>query len=149
MKVLVFPECWRDLQLVPSARSEFMGCIADVARWNDELSRVRIRGIDSLIGFLFDTYCLEEGADPWIGQLIFADEAEPLQRFIDAFWGFIQDWRTNDRYLDNLHESTLPDEVVRRAKDLDSVLRKRGTPTYVDDAEVPGAPESSGDTIPK
>lgn len=44
MKVLVFPQSWRELSLVPTARSELLAFIEDVAQWNGVLSRVRLRG---------------------------------------------------------------------------------------------------------
>ena len=135
MMRLVFPECWRELELVPGARSELLGCIADIARWNDDMSPIRLRGLDDLFGFLFDTFCFEEGAHQWVGKLIFADEAEPMQRFIEVFWRFVQESRINDPYLDTLHEARLPDNVVERAKELCAVLRRRGVPQYVDDEE--------------
>jgi hypothetical protein len=132
MKQLIFPASWDQLELVPSARSDLIESVSDIARWNEHLSPVRLRGVDDLIGFLFDTYCLEEGADQWVGQLIFPDEAAPLQKLIEMFWAFIQDWQKDDKYLVRLHQATLPEEVVSRAKSVEAVLKRRGVPTYVE-----------------
>lgn len=86
-------------------------------------------GDDDLIGCLFDGV-VSRRARRWIGELIFADEAQALQRFIDSFVPFPDEWQAQDRHLRRLHEARLPDHVVNSAKALAGVVLWVPGPRY-------------------
>lgn len=128
--VMKYPDSWRSLGQVPSARLELLSYIEDSSKWNDPNSEIQTMGSDSLVGFLFDNYQMNEGTSHLVGQLIFEDEEQLLSGFVTRLWRFFKEAEDDPRQL---HEIPLPDDVVQSAEALHAKLIERGTPEWVEE----------------
>lgn len=82
-----------------------------------------------MLDFIFDVYEMDVGCKHLVGKLIFPNELEPLNSFMQAFDGFIQIVRQKDPSLDNLHKAHLPEEVREKAEKLYKALALSGLPS--------------------
>jgi len=126
MGKFLYPESWSGLSLAPSARSELIGYVGYVARWNEKASRVKTNGADNIIGFFYDTYQAHEGACNLVGLILFSDEVDYFDRFFKKFDRFVVEWERSEGNLDRLHEATIPTDVIEQAEALLRKLEERG-----------------------
>ena len=130
MGEFVYPNAWWELSQVPSARSELLSFVRDVVQWNDDDSHVKKNGADDLLGFLYDYYCVNEGSNHLVGQLIFPDELNEFEGFIEAFDKFLSEWRKRGKDMARLHEADMPHQVIKSANTLLHKLEERGIPEW-------------------
>ena len=128
MSYFTYPESWRDLQIVPSARWELIKIVEDVSNWNTENSAVKGSGSDSIIDFLFNVYEMDKDTDKLVNIMIFSNELPYLKEFISQFDQFVNEWAVNYGSLNSLHEAILPSSVTEAAHSLYMKLKERGLP---------------------
>jgi hypothetical protein len=126
MSHFVYPESWKALALSPEARAELISFVGDVAEWNEQASNIKTHGADDLIGFFYDTFALPHGARNLVGQIIFSDEVEQVDRFFREFDKFLNEWQQTEHELGRLHKAILPYPVTEEARNLLRKLQQRG-----------------------
>jgi hypothetical protein len=92
-------------------------------------------GADTVVGFLFDIHNMGEDVKHLTGELIFSDEVEPLERFIQLFDNFLNEWQDTHGTLNTLHEAILPNAVVEAAREFHEKLKERGLPQWIEDPQ--------------
>jgi hypothetical protein len=131
----IYPPSWHNLKQVPSARSELIDYVNDVANWNNDASNIKCGGADDLVDFLYNVYNMDEGCLHLIGETIFNDEVSHLEYFIRLFDDFIEEWQRAYGNLNSLHEAVLPEGTIEAARALHEKLKERGLPEWTEDSD--------------